>query len=173
MSVRKIIQLKRSEFLDGKNSLRQTSHPVEEFNDELRSKIRDLVDTFESHQIAVGLAAPQIGIQLRMSVVNAQKGKLPPHLILVNPKIITHSHEAEEKFESCMSLPLCKGMVNRFVQIEVSFQDEHGKQKTIKAEKFLARVIQHEIDHLDGILYVDRMTNPAALEPSDIPKIIE
>ena len=173
MSIRKIIQLKRPDFLSRDTSLRKPSASVEEFDDALRSKIKDLVDTFEAHQIAVGLAAPQIGFQIRATVINAQKGKPRPHTVLINPQIANRSDVSEEKFESCMSLPLSRGKVNRHKEIDVSFQDEYGKAQTIKADGFLARVIQHEIDHLDGILYIDRMSNIDALEPSEIPAVID
>ncbi len=173
MSIRKIIQLKREDFSSRETSLRKPSVFVEKFDDELRSKIKDLVDTFETHEIAVGLAAPQIGIQIRATVVNAQKGKPHPHTILVNPRIVNSSDISEEKFESCMSLPLCRGKVNRHKEIDISYQDEFGKPQTIKADGFLARVIQHEIDHLDGILYIDRMPSIDGLEPSEIPSVLE
>lgn len=71
-----------------------------------------------------------------------------------------------------MSLPLFRGKVERFTHIKVSFQDEHGVFHVMDAEGFLARVIQHEVDHLDGILYTDRMQDIAALEASEIPQFI-
>lgn len=173
MSIRKIIQLKREDFSSCETSLRKPSERVEKFDDELRGKIEDLVNTFEAHEIAVGLAAPQIGIQIRATVINQKKGKPRPHRILINPQIVNSSEVSEEKFESCMSLPLSRGKVNRHKEVDVSFQDEFGKAQIIKADGFLARVIQHEIDHLDGILYIDRMPNIDALEPADIPTVLE
>jgi peptide deformylase len=168
MSIRTLVQLEKHQFRDEYISLRVASEPVTSFNSEVHAAIADLIDTLKSHKIAVGLAGPQIGIPLRISVINISKGKTGPTLVLVNPKIVESSRQTELKHESCMSLPHVKGKVDRPLKIRVTFLDEHEKPQTLRAEGFLARVICHEVDHLDGVLYVDRMSGSSELEASDI-----
>jgi len=150
--------------------LRQPSHEVYDFDDDFRAKLADLVEVFEASNIAVGLSAPQIGIQDRIAVVNIKKGKCRPHFVLVNPKIAKFSGAKETRMESCMSLPDFRGPVKRSKEITVEYQDQRGENHTLNAEGFLARVICHEVDHLDGILYVDRMDNLSELELVDFFK---
>jgi peptide deformylase len=113
----------------------------------------------------VGLAAPQIGVGQRIIVVQLsddeesveeygeQAGVLYE---VINPEIIKASHEMVEGVEACLSIPRYFGKVDRHVSVTVRGQDRHGKEIRIKAFDWLARVFQHEIDHLDGILYIDR-----------------
>lgn len=171
MSVRSLIQLRREEFANHR-FLREPSRAVEQFDGDLCKQVVDLTDTFEAHEIAVGLAAPQIGVQARICIVNIHKGKPRPHLVLINPGIVRQSETTEERFESCMSLPLFRGKVQRFTHITVQFQDAQGAKTSLDASGFLARVIQHEVDHLDGILYIDRMRDITTLEDTETPRFV-
>jgi len=103
-------------------------------------------------------------------VINLNENKEEPTLILVNPKILSTSGKKDKKKESCMSLPHYRGEVERRYKISISYLDRIGKAAQLDAEGFLARVISHEIDHLEGILYIDRMESLSSLEPVDFFK---
>jgi|WetSurMetagenome_2_1015567.scaffolds.fasta_scaffold188778_3 peptide deformylase len=111
----------------------------------------DLAETMVKKE-GVGLAAPQIGKNVRLIVVNAKKGPI----ILFNPKIVKKSWLKEWGEEGCLSVPMVFGDVRRHKKITCVFCNRHGAKDKINASGFLARVIQHEIDHLDGILFVDK-----------------
>lgn len=100
----------------------------------------------------VGLAAPQIGKNIRLIAINTKDGPI----IMANPKIIKKSLIKEWGQEGCLSIPGVFGQVKRHKKIECEYSDEAGEEKKIKAEGLMARVIQHEIDHLDGILFIDK-----------------
>lgn len=147
--------------LTDQNKLRTVSEPfpdVESWNEDHKSAIRDLVDTFNVIQ-GLGLAAPQIGIQKRAVIVNPAQLGIPQKsesLILINPEIKT-SGDVKRSKEACFSVPYVDGFVERPQQCEVSYFDESGNPHTLKAEGYAAVCLQHEIDHLDGVLYIDRM----------------
>ncbi len=103
----------------------------------------------------VGLAAPQIGKNIRLCVVNTKEGPI----YLINPKIIKKSWAREWGEEGCLSVPNIFGEVKRHKKIICNFIDKKGKKAKISAEGLLARVIQHEVDHLDGILFIDKARN--------------
>jgi peptide deformylase len=109
---------------------------------------------------SVGIAAPQIGIPLRIVVINASLGHKPcdnhGEVILINPEITDYDGLTRTR-EGCMSVPEFTGDVNRAAKITVSYLDELMTQKTLTAEGFEAVILQHEIDHLDGILFLDRV----------------
>jgi peptide deformylase len=114
----------------------------------------------------VGLAAPQIGLPLRLTVI--KNGKKGPRMVLINPKIESHSKGQKQDWEGCLSLPLVRGLVPRYVKIVVSYYDEHGtKQRKVVNRFSEARIFQHEIDHLNGVLYVDRMRDMKSLSTLD------
>jgi peptide deformylase len=127
-------------------------------------KIRDLVrDMFETMYAAsgVGLAAPQIGVGKRVIVVDVspvEEGSVP--LALVNPGIVERGGQVEGT-EGCLSLPGVEGVVPRAERVKVRALDPEGRPVKIEAEGILARALQHEIDHLDGILFIDRISAPA------------
>jgi peptide deformylase len=170
MSIIPLVQLDRAEFENKDVSLRQTSEEVSDFSDAFQKKVDDLLDTFWSHNIAVGLAAPQIGMQLKLAVINHKRDKATPMLIIVNPKILSTSGKKDKKKESCMSLPDYAGDVERRTKLVLQYQDRYGEPQQMEAEGFLARVIQHEVDHLEGYLYIDRMKDLSKLETTDIFK---
>jgi peptide deformylase len=114
----------------------------------------------------VGLAAPQIGLPLRLAVI--KNGKKSPRIVLINPKIESHSKTEQQDWEGCLSLPLVRGLVSRYEKIVVSYYDEHGEKQRKTISQFSeARVFQHEIDHLNGVLYVDRMRDMKSLSTLD------
>lgn len=171
MSVLSLIQLSREQFEDKHTPLRSVSDEVLDLDTpQFQRDLVDLVETFKSHRIAVGLAAPQIGKSIRVAVININKEKPEPHLVLVNPRIISQSEDVEKKYESCMSLPHYRGKVIRAKSVIVEYQDQSGVKKDLSAEGFLARVIQHEVDHLNGVLFIDRMSSLTELEPVEFFK---
>jgi len=171
MSILPLVQLDQTRFFEKHPILREPSHPVTDFGPSLQTVIDDLLDTFLSHRIAVGLAAPQIGVQLRAAVINTDKDRTAStSLILINPNVIAISGKKDTKKEACMSLPGFQGSVERRHKIEIAYQNKTGGPEHLKAEGFLSRVIFHEMDHLDGILYIDRMTPPAKMEQADFFK---
>ena len=139
--------------------LRQVCAPVTHIHsDEIQALIQDLRDTSEASGHSVGIAAPQIGALWRVVYINCSK-HAPKWLglqILVNPEII-HREADYHMREGCMSLPEYVGPVARSRRIVVRAQNELGEWCELKASKFEAVVIQHECDHLDGILFIDRM----------------
>ena len=137
--------------------LRKISKPITVFDDKLKVLIDDMIETMH-HAEGVGLAAPQIGILKRVIVFDLydEDGAMA----LINPEIVqTSGQQCEE--EGCLSLPGKRGFVNRPEIVTVRFQDEHGDWYEIEGEDLLARVLCHEIDHLNGVLYIDKQVpNP-------------
>lgn len=164
--IRDIIQLHSDDF-HTPNSLREKSNIVTDFGDQLQLDVNDLIDTFNHWKIAVGLSAPQIGINNRIAVFSLDKENTLP-TVIINPTNIVLSGKKDIKKESCLSLPNVRGSVERRHNIIMDYQDITGNLLHLEAEGFLARVILHEIDHLDGILYIDRMKPTDSLERTDI-----
>ena len=144
MAIRKIIEL-------GEEKLRKTSKPVEKFDLRLRILLKDMADTMYKAN-GVGLAAPQVGILRRVVVVDIGEGLIE----MVNPRII-HSEGEQSGPEGCLSVPGRQGIVVRPKIVTVEYQDARGDTYEATAEGFLARAFCHELDHLDGIVYVDKM----------------
>jgi peptide deformylase len=163
-----IIQLNSENFFDKSSVLREKSESVTDFGSFFQNEVDELLRTFHNWQIAVGLSAPQIGIKKRFFVVNLSNNKSEPDLIIVNPIITNTSGKKDIKKESCLSLPNVRGNVERRYNLALTYLDRYGKEQNFSCEGFIARVVLHEIDHLDGILFVDRMTNGAVLEPLNI-----
>ena len=170
MSILSIIQLEKKDFTKKGTIVRQTSQRVSDFGDDFQKFVNELVDTLKDSPIAIGLSAPQVGKLVRVSVINLNEGKKEPTLIIVNPQVISWSGKKDKKKESCMSLPHYRGEVERRKKVTLVFQDRYGVQHQEIFEGFLAHVIGHEIDHLDGILYIDRMKKGTKLEPVDFFK---
>lgn len=136
--------------------LRAKCAPVERFDDEIRTLAEDMVETMHDAP-GVGLAASQVGIELRLAVVDLSVGKDPEQLlVLVNPEVVEEEGEATE-VEGCLSLPEITDKVERPFRVRVLAQDLDGESLEIEADDWLARAILHEIDHLDGVLFVDRL----------------
>lgn len=170
MSVLPIIQLERKNFTAKGTVVRQISKEVVDFGNEFQKFIDDLVDTLKANRIAIGLAASQVGKLLRVSAINLNEEKKEPTLIIVNPKVTSWSGKKDKKKESCMSLPHYRGEVERRQKATLFFQDRYGVQHQESFEGFPAHVIGHEVDHLDGILYIDKMKGETKLEPVDFFK---
>lgn len=146
----------------GSEILRRKAEVVTVFDDELRTFVANMKETMIEYNGA-GLAAPQVGKSQRLFIAG-----LPENLeeedssitwyTFINPKIVSVSKETETLNEGCLSFLELFFPVTRSSQVTVDFQDEFGVKKTMEASGFLARVIQHETDHLDGILYIDRIS---------------
>lgn len=136
--------------------LRRACRPVERFDEALRQLTQDMVETMYSAP-GVGLAAPQVGIDLRLAVVDVTVGEEDGALlVLVNPEIVESAGE-ETDVEGCLSIPELTDKVVRPQSIVVQAADLDGDGFELEAEGFVARAICHEIDHLDGVLFVDRL----------------
>jgi peptide deformylase len=133
--------------------LKTRARPVERFDDALREEVRRM-DVLMDNGLGIGLAATQLGVLHRLLVYRVQSGA--PLAALVNPEIEWSSKEEEITEEGCLSLPLVHVEVERPVHVRVRARDEYGEPILIEASGLEARVIQHEIDHLDGILILDR-----------------
>ncbi len=144
--------------------LRKKAHKVQRFDRELSQLIDDMIETMRAAP-GVGLAAPQVGVLQRVIVVEVPKDEEDPEAgtllyEMVNPEIVKASREIEEGEEGCLSIPGYVGDVPRHCMVVVRGQDRFGRPVRVRARGFLARVFQHEIDHLDGILFIDRVTSP-------------
>ncbi len=133
-------------------SVRQKAKKVGKVDASIHRLFDDLVETMRAAP-GVGLAAPQLGVPLRVAVVEVEE-KL---YTMVNPQILEYSKETQTGPEGCLSIPGYWAEVTRPLSIRVRALDRRGKRFTMTAEGFLARAFQHEIDHLDGILYIDRL----------------
>ncbi|MGD0731236.1 MAG: peptide deformylase [Terracidiphilus sp.] len=137
--------------------LQQPGEPVSDFNGELRKLVADMFETTYANQ-GIGLAAPQVGVSKRVTVIDLSMGKEPKDkLVLVNPEIIVSEGKQYEE-EGCLSFPEIREKVSRAAKVRIRAQDEHGTWFEKDAEELLARCMQHEIDHLDGMLFIFRMS---------------
>lgn len=139
--------------------LRRKAHKITNFGPDLQLLADDMVETMRLAP-GVGLAAPQVGEPVRLIVVeygDDEDEEIPPKLyIMANPEITRISEEKLDGTEGCLSIPGVQGDVERFAAVTVKGLNRHGTPMTIKAHGWLARIFQHEIDHLDGVLFVDR-----------------
>ena len=146
--------------------LLQRAEPVSGFGGELRALLEDMRDTMQSMN-GVGLAAPQIGVDLRVVIFGVEKNprypdaEAVPETVLINPAITMLNDIMEESWEGCLSLPGLRGLVPRFRNIHYRGYDEKGAPVDRTASGFHARVVQHECDHLDGVLYPMRIQDIA------------
>ncbi|MHC8507845.1 MAG: peptide deformylase [Rhodospirillales bacterium] len=139
--------------------LKQIAAPVEAVDDALRTLMDDMLETMYAAP-GIGLAAPQVGVSKRVLVVDPSRTKDPNQpLKMVNPEIIEASEDARINEEGCLSLPANYAEVERPDRVTVRYLDETGAQKEIRAEGLLSTCVQHEIDHLDGILFVDHISS--------------
>jgi peptide deformylase len=137
--------------------LQQPGEPVTEFDAELRKLIADLFETMYASQ-GIGLAAQQVGVAKRVAVVDLSQAKEPAKkLVLVNPEVIFQEGKQYEE-EGCLSFPDIREKVSRAAKVRIRAQDEKGKWFEMDADELLSRAFQHEIDHLDGTLFIFRMS---------------
>jgi len=141
--------------------LKEISKPVVHFDDSLRSFVLDLEETMRAGPGGVGIAAPQVGRLERIVIVDVSgKPKIKHHgrLILINPEIISYNGSAVGR-EGCLSVPEYTGNVARAKFITLRAQDKFGKSCEFQMERYEARAVQHEMDHLDGLLLLDRLVS--------------
>ena len=154
MAIRKIMKL-------GEDALRKTCKRQEKFDLRLQALLRDMADTMYKAE-GVGLAAPQVGILRRVVVIDVGDGLVE----LINPEITSVSEETQCGREGCLSLPGRQGVVTRPLAVHLRAQNRHGEPVEMDAEGFFARAVCHELDHLDGRLYIDVMERE--LTPEEI-----
>jgi peptide deformylase len=153
MAVRPIVMARLQEPV-----LRRKSLKVKDVDKSIRGLAQDLSDTvIENH--GAGLAAPQIGSHWRVCVVLSDEGEVVP---MINPEIVRTVGSADD-FEGCLSFPGLWGRVVRALTVTVKYLDVNGRPQRMKVSNITARAVQHEIDHLDGILFVDRLSEPGKL----------
>ena len=146
MAIRNVVQV-------GDDVLRQKCFPVETFDDGLFKLLDDMKDTVKKEQGA-GLAAPQVGVLRRVVVVDVEEG----YFEFINPEIVGQKGE-QSGWEGCLSVRGKSGIVSRPMKVKLKFQDRKGDTYLLQAKGFFARAICHELDHLDGILYIDKATH--------------
>ena len=145
MAIRNVVQV-------GDDVLRQKCFPVETFDEKLFELLDDMKDTVKKEQGA-GLAAPQVGVLRRVVVVDVEEG----YFEFINPVILAQKGEQSD-WEGCLSVRGKSGVVSRPMKVTLSYQDRNGDKYLLKAKGFFARAICHELDHLDGVLYIDKAT---------------
>lgn len=155
--------------------LRHKTRPVTQFDDDLQKLIDEMIDTMRVAN-GVGLAAPQVDYSYRMAVIET----LPEYdedgnevedsrdlFVIVNPEIVWRSREMVDGIEGCLSIPGYLGEVERHESIRVRCQDRYGNKVRLRLKGWTARIFQHEIDHLDGVLYIDKLTAPENFWPEE------
>jgi peptide deformylase len=150
----------------GEPILRNKAQPVITIN----PNILELIDSLTATAIAkkgVGIAAPQISQSYRLFIVASHPSDRYPHAptmpptAMINPRILSHSDEIVKDWEGCLSVPDTRGLVPRYREITVEYTTKAGETKQEILTDFVARIFQHELDHLDGILFIDRIQDPA------------
>jgi peptide deformylase len=157
MAVRRVLKM-------GEPLLRQVAAPVTRFDAELAALVADMDDTMRASSGA-GIAAPQIGVGLRVVIFELKDNPRYPQLspvpytVLVNPQLTVLDEQQEEGWEGCLSVPGLRGLVPRYRRLRYQGFDAAGRPLDRTVEGFHARVVQHEVDHLDGVLYPMRIRN--------------
>ena len=143
--------------------LRKVSQPVEDFGETLVGQFEDMEAVMQAGPGGVGIAAPQVGKNIRMAVVDCSVARHACRnhglLYLVNPEITEFSAEKVLGREGCLSVPDWVGLVSRARHVRLHYRDVRGTEHEMESSGFEARVIQHEVDHLDGILFIDRLVS--------------
>ncbi|MYI06305.1 MAG: peptide deformylase [Gemmatimonadetes bacterium] len=142
----------------GEKVLRRKADPVEEITDETRRLVSDMWDTMYEAE-GIGLAAPQVGMSLRILVVDVADEDESRHVhALVNPVVVESSNATDKAREGCLSIPGIEETVTRPARVTVEALSVDGEAVRIEADGLLARALQHEVDHLDGVLFIDRVS---------------
>ena len=143
----------------GDRVLRQPAKRVTKIDDELRQIVREMLQTMYSSD-GIGLAAPQVGINKQLIVIDCKPDE-PDHppLVLINPTIKQVSSKVSVAQEGCLSIPNVFLDVKRPEVVTIAYKDEYGRPQTLKADDLLGRCILHELDHLNGVVFVDRVEN--------------
>ena len=155
--------------------LRRKARPVTTFDKDLQTLIDDMVETMRDAP-GVGLAAPQVGVSQRLIVIeyadppeegDEEKEVTPKLYVVANPEIVKTSEEKVLGVEGCLSIPALVGEVDRYSMVQVKGLNRRGQPMKIKAEGWLARIFQHEIDHINGVVFPDRATRVWKPEPDE------
>lgn len=155
MAIRPVLKM-------GHPILRQVAMPITQFDAELHALIADMDDTMRALHGA-GIAAPQIGVSQRVVIFEVKENPRYPHVtpvpytVLINPELMPLGEDTDEGWEGCLSVPGMRGLVPRFRKLRYRGVDQNGVPLDRSVEGFHARVVQHEVDHLDGILYPQRI----------------
>jgi peptide deformylase len=139
--------------------LRQKAKRVANIDGSIQKLIDDMVDTMRANH-GVGLAAPQIGVSLRIAVIEIPESEV---ITMINPEVIKREGERVVE-EACLSVPGYYGEIKRSKVVKVKAQDRRGKQFRLRGEELLAQALEHETDHLDGVLYIDHIESPDKLQ---------
>lgn len=149
----------------GNPALRTIAQPITDVRDrQIQKLIDDMLVTLKESK-GVGLAAPQVGHSLQLVIIASHPNERYPHAPqmeptpMINPKIIGHSQDTEKGWEGCLSVPMIRGQVPRYREIEVEYLDRQGDRQVTKLTDFVARIFQHEYDHLEGKVFLDRVEN--------------
>ncbi|MGB4699532.1 MAG: peptide deformylase [Parasynechococcus sp.] len=148
----------------GADALRQPAQRIGKVNDQVRELARDMLRSMYTAK-GIGLAAPQVAVYQQLLVIDLDlENPATPPLVLINPEITAASAGLDTYEEGCLSIPGVYLDVVRPTAIELSYRDEMGRPRKMKADGLMARCIQHEMDHLNGVLFVDRVTDQAGLQ---------
>jgi peptide deformylase len=139
--------------------LRQKAKRVTKIDDSIQKLIDDMIDTLRADPNRAGLAAPQVGVLLRVAVIEVPEHEL---ITLINPEIVKREGERIVQ-EGCLSIPGYVGEIKRAVTVKAKAQNRHGKEFRLKAQGLLAQALEQETEHLDGILYIDHLESPEKL----------
>lgn len=155
-------------YLYGHDALRQEAVPVEENSDELQALIDNMIETMRN-AAGIGLAAPQVGRSERLFVIDVtamaaemeEDGEpVPPQpMVLINPEIVAEGETSTDMEEGCLSIPEVREVVTRPERVRMRYRDRNFEEQEIEAGSILARVLQHELDHLDGVLFTDYLSS--------------
>lgn len=141
----------------GNKVLRQKAAPIDKIDQSVLTLAQDLKDTLATEENGVGLAATQIGVSRRMFILNIPSMEIE-NMVFINPEIIEKSQETDTCEEGCLSIPGIEASVTRSLSIKLKALNIEGEEVEYECEDFLARAVQHETDHLDAILFIDRIS---------------
>ncbi len=164
----------------GNPTLRKIAEPINNVGDnEIQQLIDEMLITLQQSK-GVGLAAPQIGRSLQLVIIASRPNERYPNApqmqptAMINPQIISHSAEIDKDWEGCLSVPMIRGLVPRYREIEVEYTDRQGDRHNAKLTDFVARIFQHEYDHLQGKVFLDRVeTNLDLVSEPEYYKILQ
>lgn len=143
--------------------LRTVCEPVTQFDKSLKKLAEDMIETMHEAK-GLGIAAPQIGVNSRVFIVTFDYGqKDERQVVMANPEITYFSDEKDVAEEGCLSLPKVFGNVERPMEIVVKYQNLRGEEVSLRLEGLNARVVQHELDHLNGVLFIDKLADPMVM----------
>lgn len=143
--------------------LREKSRPVSNINQGVLRLLDNMMDTLKSSEDGAGLAAPQIGVSKRIAVVNMGENETEDYVELINPEVVEQEGE-QDHAEGCLSVPGVIGWVKRAQRVKIRALDRHGEVLELEARDFGARLLLHEIDHLDGVLFIDRASRTKRID---------